>query len=153
MGYHSISSITLVSSFKLMLTRVILCCLQPRVLTNKEVSPWKFQTLKCENNCMEIEWQTVRFSYIKGRKSFNSCYLNRKVVWLSNHLLYFETQIIWLKIRIPGCWIGDVRMVECFSYFFQILIKCFKRGRHKAQGIPAEGGQQQGYKALPREGQ
>ena len=39
MSYHSVSSITLVSAFKLILTRVILCGLQLKVLTNKEISP------------------------------------------------------------------------------------------------------------------
>ena len=48
MGYHTVSSITLVSAFKLMLNRVILCCLQLKLLTNKEISPWKCQMLKCE---------------------------------------------------------------------------------------------------------
>lgn len=48
MGYHTVSSITLVSAFKFMLNRVLLCCLQLKVLTNKEISPWKCQMLKCE---------------------------------------------------------------------------------------------------------
>lgn len=42
MAYHSFSPTTSVSSSKLMLTRVILHCSQPRVLINTEIGCWKW---------------------------------------------------------------------------------------------------------------